>query len=284
MSENSAISWTDHTFNVAWGCIKSTAGCDNCYAARDAKRYGFDVWGPGAARRTFGEKHWAEPLKWERRCAKRGVRERVFCSSMTDLFLNDHTIDAEREKVWPLIRATPHLDWLLLTKHPERIAANLPADWGSGYPNVVLMVTVEHNATRWRIPMLQRIPVAARGLSCEPLVDELHLKGYLDGIGWVIVGGESGHGARTMELDWAREVVSDARVAGAAVFVKQLGAQWASTARVFARHAATRGLMIEREGQLVQPEPSMIDPKGGNMAFWPPDLRVREFPTIGAAA
>ncbi len=115
MSQLTAIEWTDHTFNVAWGCMKVSPGCQHCYADTLSSRYGFDVWGPAATteRRTFGDKHWAEPYRWNKAAGNAGVRRRVFCCSMCDLFEDHPTIDAEREKLWPLIRATPHLDWRL---------------------------------------------------------------------------------------------------------------------------------------------------------------------------
>jgi len=262
MGENSGIGWTSHTFNVAWGCVEADDSCDNCYAREQAKRYGWNVWGPGATRRTFGDTYWAKPLKWDEAARLAGRRARVFSSSMTDLFLNDRTIDSEREKLWPLIRSTPNLDWQLLTKHPERVLANLPSDWGDGYPNVWFGVTVGYAGGLWRIPMLQRIPAHVRFLSVEPMTGEIDLRGKLDGIGWVIVGGESGHHARPMELPWAVDVMSRALDAGAAIFVKQLGTVWSSSR---AGHRA--------------------DPHGTDWTRWPRELRIRQFPiAIGAAA
>lgn len=221
MSETTKIEWTDHTFNIAWGCIKATAGCDNCYADTLSHRYGFDVWGPGKERRTFGESYWKQPIAWDREARRSGVRRRVFCSSMTDVFLNDRTIDAEREKLWPLIRSTPDLDWQLLTKHPERIKPNLPADWGDGYPNVWLGVSVESNETCWRAKTLMGIPAAVRFLSVEPMLGLVNQ--FSPHIDWVICGGESGPGARPMDLDWARYLRDTCAQFGIAFFLKQLG-------------------------------------------------------------
>jgi protein gp37 len=222
MSEHSKIEWTDHTFNLVWGCVKSTAGCDNCYADTLSNRYGYDVWGPGKPRRTFGPAYWAKPLSWDREARKAGVRRRVFCSSMTDVFLNDPTINAEREKLWPLIRSTPDLDWQILTKHAERIATNLPADWGEGYPNVWLGVSVENDDTRWRIAKLVEVPAAVRFLSVEPMLGPVNVFA-MDRIGWVICGGESGHHARPMDLNWARELRDYCRELRIPFFLKQLG-------------------------------------------------------------
>jgi protein gp37 len=236
MGEHTGIAWCDHTFNVAWGCVKVSEGCKNCYASNAAQRFGFDVFGPAATtpRRTFGEAHWKEPLLWNKKAASAGVRRRVFCSSMCDVFEDHETIDAEREKLWPLIKRTPMLDWQLLTKRPERIAARLPDDWDEGYKNVWLGTSVESQADVGRITALQRVPARIRFLSCEPLLGPLDLsiyledEGYLDerfvrAIDWVIVGGESQPGCRPMATEWARQIVTDCVGYGVPVFVKQLG-------------------------------------------------------------
>lgn len=220
MSTNTNIEWCDHTFNIAWGCIKASKGCDNCYADTLSNLYGFDVWGPGKTRRTFGPAYWAKPLSWDREARKAGVRRRVFCSSMTDVFLNDPIINAEREKLWPLIAATPMLDWLILTKQAQRIGANVPA---GRYDNVWLGVSVEDAAAAWRISTLQRINFApVRFVSAEPLLGSL--AGVdLTGMDWVIVGGESGPRARPMDIEWARELRDECTRKRIAFFLKQLG-------------------------------------------------------------
>jgi len=99
MSANSLIGWCDDTFNLAWGCVKASAGCDNCYAETLAKRFGVG-WGPDAERRIMSDAYWREPLKWNAKAVKAGVRRRVFTSSMTDVFLNDPVIDAQRARLW----------------------------------------------------------------------------------------------------------------------------------------------------------------------------------------
>jgi len=216
-----AISWTDHTFNIAWGCEKISPGCTNCYADAFSARTGFDVWGPDKPRRTFGLKYWAEPLKWNKAAAKEGRRHRVFCSSMTDWALDDPTIDNERVKMWDLIRHTPDLDWQLLTKRADRIRYCLPCDWCFGYPNVWLGVSVENRKHGLpRVDELRHIPAAVRFLSCEPLLEDL---GAIDltGIHWVIVGGESGPCYRDMQSDWAARIRDRCLDAGVPFFFKQ---------------------------------------------------------------
>lgn len=283
MSEKTGIEWTDHTFNIAWGCMKVSPGCQHCYADTLSKRYGHNVWGPAktTGRRTFGAKHWADPLKWDAAAKRDGVRRRVFCCSMCDVFEEHPTIDAERERMWPLIRATPNLDWQILTKRPERIAANLPADWGEGYANVWLGTSVESQEyADERIPQLLAVPAAVRFLSCEPLLGPVtfrwakwhpvrgswHLDG-IRGLHWIIVGGESGGGARPFDVEWAREIVKQCGEAGVACFVKQLGAFPVEMRTHFSN--GFHGRVDLR----------LADRKGGDWTEWPDDLRVREFPT-----
>jgi protein gp37 len=170
-----SIEWCDFTFNPVWGCVKVSPACDNCYAAAFDHRLGGEHWGPHAPLKEFGDKHWAEPLKWNAAAERDGVRRRVFCASMADVFDNRWP-DGIRDRLWQLILATPGLDWLLLTKRPQNISKMLPPDWGNGYPNVWLGTTVENQeeADR-RIPHLLAVPAAVRFLSCEPLLGPVDL-------------------------------------------------------------------------------------------------------------
>src|SRR5687767_5237522 len=121
MGGSTAIAWTDHTFNPWWGCERVSPGCQNCYAETFAKRTGNLVWGKNADRRRFADKHWNEPLKWNRLAATEGRQAFVFCASMADVFeyRSDHHDD--RLRLWALIEATPNLTWQLLTKRPENV-------------------------------------------------------------------------------------------------------------------------------------------------------------------
>lgn len=258
MGADSKIQWTDHTFNPWWGCTKVSPGCDHCYAETFDKRIGGAHWGKGAPRREFGQKHWNEPLKWNAEAEKQGRRFRVFCASMADW------TDAEApagavERLHLLWKTTPHLDWLMLTKRPARIDRRLPSDWGSGYRNVWLGATVEdvkHGLPR--IDVLQSIPTRVRFLSVEPQVENLG-NVLLDGIHWVIMGGESGPGARPYNPEWASHLIHQCRMQGAAPFVKQMGAVWARV----------------NKARLPDGRP---DTHGGNWDNWPEELRVRAFP------
>jgi len=296
MSANSKIEWTDHTFNIAWGCTKVSAGCAHCYADKFSHRYGFDVWGAGKSRRIFGETHWREPLKWDRAARAAGRVDRVFCSSMCDVFEDHPTIDEEREKLWPLIQATPNLVWQLLTKRPERIAANLPACWDEIRGRVWLGTSAEDQPTfvaRW--PHLRDTPAAVRFLSVEPLLGPVDTSPALSGfeasgteygrgfnhtrvgravpkVDLVIVGGESGPGARPCDVAWIRSIVKQCRDANVPAFVKQVGAHYVDAAN------GVGGVLARPDPTLVPPIRRLRDRKGGDPSEWPQDLRVREMP------
>lgn len=221
MAEETLIAWTDHTFNIAWGCTKISPGCAHCYADTLASRYGHDVWGAGRSRRTFGEKHWRQPADWNRLAIGDKRRHRVFTSSMCDVFEDHPTIAAEREKLWDVIRATRWLDWQVLTKRADRIRGCLPPDWGQGWDNVWLGVSVEHIDYEWRADCLRDIPAAVRFVSYEPALGPLHDM-ELRGLDWVIFGGESGVGFRAADAQWSRDMRDACAEAGVAYFHKQL--------------------------------------------------------------
>jgi protein gp37 len=160
---------------------------------------------------------------------------------MCDVFEDHPQITAEREKLWELIRRSPWLDWQLLTKRPERITACLPADWNLGYPNVWLGTSIENNEYVIRADILRRIPATVRFISYEPALGPLHDLN-LDGIDWVIVGGESGAKYRLMDHAWARSLKVRCEAAGVAFFFKQSS-----------NYYTERG--IELDGQIVRNYP-----------------------------
>lgn len=184
------------------------------------------------------------------------------------------TMGDVRTRLFRLIDDTPNLDWLVLTKRPENAAefirnatdhiggvcagGHFPTD----FPNVWLGTSVEDRKATSRIDVLRKIPAAIRFLSIEPLIEDL---GPIDltGIHWVIIGGESGPGSRPCSVMWFRSIVDQCKAAGVAVFVKQLGAS-----PLLGTAAAALGVI------------GLRDKKGGDMAEWPEDLRIREFPRI----
>jgi protein gp37 len=225
VGKNSAIEWTDHTFNPWWGCTKVSRACKFCYAEVWAKRTGAKVWGPRASRRFFGDAHWREPFKWNEEAAARGARARVFCASMADVFEYRSELNLWRERLWDLIEQTPHLDWLLLTKRPQRI--RLCRRWSEWPSNVWLGATVEdQESAEERIPALLENVAVVRFLSCEPLVSALNLAPYLRDVNWVIAGGESGGRSRPSSPTWFRDLRDQCRAAGVPYLFKQWG-NWA---------------------------------------------------------
>jgi protein gp37 len=138
MGKDSRIEWTHHTFNPWWGCVRVSAACDHCYADAWAKRLGEDLWGPHSERRFFSDAHWKEPLKWNREAEADGVRRRVFCASMADVFENRKDLMPHRLRLLELIKSTPHLDWLLLTKRIHLVKRQLPR--GYTFPSNVWLV------------------------------------------------------------------------------------------------------------------------------------------------
>ncbi|MDP3651083.1 MAG: phage Gp37/Gp68 family protein [Rhodoferax sp.] len=262
MSENTKIEWCNHTFNPWEGCVKVGPGCDHCYAEARNARFGGGVainWGPGAPRRRTSPANWALPIKWNKRagimqsawahgvelhsgdeaaCIAAGFikpqRPKVFCASLADVF--DNAVDPMwRADLFWLIKQTPNLDWLLLTKRVgnarlmmcDAIATIDPmAEWVMPLPNVWIGATVVNQEESDRdIPKLQSVSAAKRFLSMEPLLGPVDLTGLLDGIDWVIVGGESGPGARPMHPDWARSLRDQCQSAGVPFLFKQWG-EW----------------------------------------------------------
>lgn len=271
MAEHSAIEWTDATFNPWIGCTRVSPACDHCYAERFSRRLGV-AWGPKGERRRTSEANWRQPLAWDRKAAKAGIRKRVFCASLADVFDNQ-VPETWRADLWELIAATPHLDWLLLTKRPQNIAKMLPQCWAAGQlsPNVWLGTTVENQTeANRRIPHLLAVPAVKRFLSCEPLLGPVDLRRHLVGheqagivgecvgwtppLDWIIAGGESGPGARPAHPDWFRSLRDQCQAAGVPFFFKQWG-EWGAidpTRRAEARAIADDGT-VYRMADLAYP-------------------------------
>jgi len=263
MSENSKIEWTDHTFNPWEGCQKVGPGCDHCYAeTRNARFAGGTAinWGPGAPRRRTSPANWRKPLQWNKAYAEffaqHGRRQRVFCASLADVF--DNEVDPQwRRDLFDLIKLTPNLDWLLLTKRIGNVRRMLPTiGWLDARDNVWLGATIVNQAEADRdVPKLLSVPARVRFLSMEPLLGPVDLTRLPHGdesdldalrgqvvytsqhfavrpeqlgksISWVIVGGESGPGARPMHPVWSRDIRDQCEEAGVPFLFKQWG-EWA---------------------------------------------------------
>ena len=243
--KNSSIEWTDHTFNPWIGCTKVSPGCANCYAEALNKRWKKgDNWGKGAPRVRTSSSYWKQPLQWDslarlakefymagmaddeiRPTIKPYVRPRVFSASLAD-WLDDEVPAEWRRDLLSLIRATPNLDWLLLTKRPGNFYQLIAEDaWNRDNrpDNVWIGTTVEdQERADERIPKLLEIPARIHFLSCEPLLGPVTIP---SGIDWVICGGESGPGARPMHPAWSRSLRDQCAAAGVPFHFKQWG-EW----------------------------------------------------------
>jgi len=238
MGEKSAIGSTDNTFNPWWGCVEVSPACDNCYArewsARPgsaASRRSLVVWGKDAPRLFFGDPHWEDPFRWNRRAGRTGVRERVFCASMCDIGEErsddvGRELDVARERLWSVIASTPWLDWQLLTKRPRLYRAIIPRTILT-LPNVWPGVTCESADYGWRVDELTEIECAGpKWISYEPALSPLPWGRWFaptPRLGWIVIGGESGRDEvrRAFDVAWLRDTVATCRAAAVPIFVKQ---------------------------------------------------------------
>jgi protein gp37 len=245
MAEGSLIAWTDNTFNPWMGCVKVSAGCKHCYAETLTKnRMGLKLWGPRSDRQVT--KTWGKPVAWNREARRRGESLRVFCGSLLDVFEDHPTANAARPDLWRLIRECDGLDWQLLTKRPENIACMLPDDWHDGWDHVWLGTSIEDGRVVERRDHLVAVPAVVHFISYEPALGPLDNL-PLDGVEWVIYGGESGPGHRPEGVPgdakaWARTMRSRCAEAGVAFFHKQSAA-----------HRTEMG--IELDGEIVREYP-----------------------------
>jgi len=166
-------------------------------------------------------RYWDAPLRWNASAERAGLRARVFCATMADLF-ESNAPAGQLDRLWSLIARTAHLDWQLLTKRPERILTSLPTDWDTGYRNVWLGTTVEDHRVAGRIEIIRDIPAVVRFLSLEPLIGPISNLD-LRGIHWVIVGGESGPNARPIRREWVSEILAQCSEQNVAFFFHQWG-------------------------------------------------------------
>lgn len=216
MGKNTAISWTDHTWNPWQGCKKISPGCKNCYMFDGQKRWGNDPENiHRSAKQTFNM-----PLRLK-------DPGKVFVCSWSDFFLKE--ADLWRDETWEIIRNTPHLTYQILTKRPENIKDRLPEGWP--FKNVWLGVTAENQEqANIRIPILLEIKPVIRFVSVEPMLEPVSIFEAVDicltcaPIHWIICGGESGSNYRSMDPKWAKALLFETRIARSTFFMKQMSA------------------------------------------------------------
>lgn len=232
MAENSAISWTTHTWNPWMGCTKVSPACDGCYAeALMDKRYGKVQWGPHGERVRTGARTWNDPKRWQRQAEKDGSRPFVFCASLADIFDNQVPADWRRE-AFDVMRATPNLVYLLLTKRPQNIV-KMAGEVGGLPGNAAIGTTVEdQKRADQNVFHLIRAKYALKPafafLSCEPLLGPIEVEDITE-IDWVITGGETdqgGHKARPTHPNWFRSLRDQCARYGIPFHHKQNG-EWA---------------------------------------------------------
>ena len=316
MAGKTLIEWTDRTWNPTRGCSMAkgseAGGCLNCYAARMASRGLPGLTSPTTGRpfarildsgpRWTGEVELIEsalilPLKWRK-------PQRVFVNSMSDLFHENLQFE-QIKQVWRVMKDADWHTFQILTKRAGRMAELVPylVDMFGLLPHVHLGVSVEDKPTAdERISLLLRTPAAKRFVSYEPALGPVDWSplayapkidtadnsvtgwGWLD---WIIVGGESGPGARSFNVQWARNTIRQCREAGVACFVKQLGAYPVIPGHRQAHYDWGPGIgLTESSSRFTAVEPHressglwrihLNDRKGGDMSEWPEDLRVRE--------
>lgn len=280
------IQWTEETWNPVQGCFKKSPGCKNCYAIRQVQRLSSNP-NEKIQRRYFNI---VENMNWT---GKTGIDDEVllrplqrkkpttYFISLSDLFYELRPA-TDIYKVLAVISQSPQHRFQVLTKYAERMQEVLSDvdledridDAGSDLgwchanaagrlplPNLWLGVSVENqHYSDARVRELLKTPAAVRFISYEPALGPVDFD--LGGIDWVIVGGESGPGARQFNIEWARSTVRQCRALRVPVFVKQLGA----------KPTGLYGIDIPIEA-------AVFDKKGGEPSEWPEDLRVREYPT-----
>lgn len=226
MAENSKIEWTDHTFNPWIGCTKVSPACDNCYAeAMMDTRYGRVRWGAGEQRVRTSANNWRLPYKWNNTAPLDKPRPFVFCASLADVFDNEVPQEWRRD-LFHMIRETPNLVWLLLTKRVGNVL-KMTYEANTVLPrNVAIGATManqeEYDRDRMKLARVKEVasPLFTFG-SFEPLLGPVILD--CNAPDWIIVGGESGSNARPMQLDWARSLQRQAKELGRVFNFKQVG-------------------------------------------------------------
>lgn len=252
MGADSKIQWTEATWNPWHGCHKVSPGCRFCYMFRDKQKYGQDPDVVVRSKTTF-----KNPLKWE-------DPKVIFTCSWSDWFIKE--ADLWRDDAYKIIKQTPWHTYQILTKRIARLMDHrnnlLPEDWGDGYDNVWLGVSMEgdYHAAKDRLIYLKDVPAKVKFISYEPLIKSVYDRFMIDDIDWIIIGGESGNDNgeyryRKCSLEWIEQIIRSYREFSpkTKIFVKQLGTHLAKELKLKDRH-------------------------GGDIDEWPEHLRIREMP------
>lgn len=294
MATKSSIQWTGKTWNPITGCSRVSPGCQNCYAEamafrlmhmpHTADRYAGTVRKTKAGKIQFtGQVNTVPEVLNQPRTWKSPTL--VFVNSMSDLFHENVPREFLME-IWKVIRETPWNTYQILTKRPERIAANLPDDWGYGYPNVWLGVSIENQDQMKRlwssyigdgIAFTDSFGDYERTnnkffISFEPLIGPIDLHRRLipdsgewfgdihDMVDWVIIGGESGRNYRECRVEWINRLIDQ---------IQEMNGQ-----------DHTISIFVKQFGTHLAKEMGLKDKKGGDPSEWPEHLRIREFPIV----
>jgi len=234
-------------WNTWHGCHKHSAGCENCYVYRTDAKYGRDA---SIVKKT-GD--FFLPLKRDKSGEyKLQPPEIVYTCFTSDFFIEE--ADNWRLDCWHMMAERSDLDFLIITKRPERFEAVLPWDWGDGYENVTVCVTCENqDRADFRLPIFKGLPIKHKMIICEPLLEGIDLSPYLDeSIEGVVVGGESGQNARECNFDWVLDIRRQCIEARVDFSFKQTGANFVKNGRRY---------FVERKYQHSQAKRAGIDVK-----------------------
>lgn len=277
MAGETGIGWCDATVNFVIGCTEAGPGCDRCYARVFSERkFPLVKWGPGGHRHVT-QSGFTEPLKWQRMhdAGKTTMRMNhkdapvpvwIFACSLSDFFDNEWP-DGVRDRAWEVIKATPSLRWILVTKRVGNVAKMLPADWegGRNYPHVGIVATMvnqeEIDRDAWKLGALKNGSAHVRwvGASIEPQLGPIN-PDKLMGFDWIITGGESKQDerpARNYDQSWATTLVIFGGAFGIPVFVKQMG-----------------------DSPMLNGKPVKFKGKGDDVSTFPEHLRVQQRPRV----
>ena len=245
MGQHTKIQWTDHTFNPWIGCQKASTGCENCYAETYAMRFSPNHWGPHQTRRPAAEITWTKPRHWNKTAERTGRRAKVLCASLADVFDSQGPSDL-RNRLWQLVRETPHLDWQVLTKLPQNLPAMLPDTFPQDYPNLWLGISAENQEEydrRW--PLLAHAPATILFVAYEPALGPLTVLNHDPKPDWLIWAGESGRKARTMNAQWARNITAECLQLQIPVYAKQWGTYRANPLVAELQHSLEQAKAID---------------------------------------